>query len=235
MIKQLIFIILLNLFFVFNVKAQNWGGGADDSRLTLGFNFQVVSSELKILKTPTWQNLYKDPNGKEDHNYLTSISPVISKGIGLGGFANLGLNKNLDLRFSPVVVFNDREVLFKYNDNSLIEKRTNVTLTELPLNLKLKSDRLGDIRVYMLGGLKYAFDISSRKGLDKEPELNFKNRYFSYEAGLGLDFYFSTFKFSTELKAAYSLNDVLKHEGNPFDTPIEKAKLRSFIVSFIVQ
>ena len=235
MIKQLFFISLFNVLILSSAKAQNWGGGADDSRLTLGFNFQVVSSELKILKTPTWQNLYKDPYGKDDHKYLIAISPLISKGIGLGGFANFGLNKNLDLRFSPVVVFNDREVLFKYNESSLIEKRSNVTLTELPLNLKLKSDRLGDVRVYMLGGLKYAFDISSHKGLDKETELTFKNRYFSYEAGFGLDFYFPTFKVSTELKAAYSLNDVLKHEGNPFDTPIEKAKLRSFTFSLIFQ
>lgn len=233
--KKLIFITLLSLLFFVNAKAQNWGGGADESKLSLGFSFQLNSSELKILKMADWQGPYSDVINELNNDYLTSISPLITEGIGIGGIANVKLTKNLDLRFTPMFVFSDRKIMFKYDDGTEIEKKNSATLTELPLSLKLKSERLGNFRFFMLGGLKYAFDIASRKNIDKLTDLTFKRNYLSYEAGLGLDIYFEWFKVSPELKVSHSLNDILKHEGNPFNTPIEKAKLRSFTFSLIFQ
>lgn len=235
--KQLIFITLLSLLVLVNVKAQNWGGGADESKLSFGFSFQINSSELKILKTADWQNPYIDPTtGLADINYLKSISPLVSQGPGIGGIANVTLTKNLDLRFTPTFVFSDRKVKFTFDDGTEIEKKTNATLAELPLSFKLKSERLRNVRAYMLGGLKYAFDIASRKSLDLTNDLTFKRSYLSYEAGLGMDFYFEWFKVSPELKFSYSLKDIINRQvGNPFDTPIEKAKLRSFTFSLIFE
>lgn len=234
--KIIIFITLLSLLVFVNVKAQNWGGGADDSKLSFGFSFQLISSELKILKIDKWQDPYYDPTtGSFANNYLKSITPLITEGIGIGGIANVKLTKNLDLRFAPMFVFSDRKLLFKYEDGTEIEKKNSATLTEFPLSLKLKSERLGNFRVFMLGGLKYAFDIASRKNVDKLTDLTFKRNYLSYEAGLGLDIYFEWFKVSPEFKVSHSLNDILKHEGNPFNTPIEKAKLRSFTFTLIFQ
>lgn len=233
--KQIIFITLLSLLVFVNVKAQNWGGGADESKLSFGFSFQVNSSELKILKMANWQGPYSDVVNGLNNDYLTSISPLITEGIGIGGIANVKLTKNLDLRFTPMFVFSDRKVRFTYNNETPIEKKSSATLAELPLSLKLKSERLGNFRVFMVGGLKYSFDIASRKNVDKLKDLTFKRNYLSYEAGLGLDIYFEWFKVSPELKVSHSLNDILKHEVNPFNTPIEKAKLRSFTFSLIFQ
>lgn len=234
--KQLIFISLLNLLVLVNVKAQNWGGGADESKLSFGFSFQINSSELKILKTADWQNPYIDPTTVlADINYLKSISPLVSQGLGIGGVLNVKLKKNLDLRFTPMFVFSDRKILFTYDDGASILKKNSTTLTELPLGLKLKSERMKNVRAYMLGGLKYAFDIASRKEIDKLKDLTYKRGYLSYEAGLGMDFYFEWFRVSPELKLSYSLKDILQHQGNPFNTPIEKAKLRSFTFSLIFE
>ena len=233
--KEIIFITLLSLLVFVNVKAQNWGGGADESKLSFGFSFQLNSSELKILKMANWQGPYSDVINGLSNDYLTSISPLITEGIGIGGIVNAKLTKNLDLRFTPTFVFSDRKMLFTYNDGTSILKKNNATLTELPLSLKLKSERMKNVRAYMLGGLKYSFDIASRKNVDKLKDLTLKRNYLSYEAGLGMDFYFEWFKVSPEFKVSHSLNDILKHEGNPFNTPIEKAKLRSFTFSLIFE
>jgi hypothetical protein len=233
--KQIIFITLLSLLVFVNVKAQNWGGGADESKLSFGFSFQLNSSELKILKMANWQGPYSDVINGLSNDYLTSISPLITEGIGIGGIVNAKLTKNLDLRFTPTFVFSDRKMLFTYNDGTSILKKNNATLTELPLSLKLKSERMKNVRAYMLGGLKYSFDIASRKNVDKLKDLTFKRNYLSYEAGLGMDFYFEWFKVSPEFKVSYSLKDILNHQGNPFNTPIEKAKLRSFTFSLIFE
>lgn len=233
--KQIIFITLLSLLVFVNVNAQNWGGGADESKLSFGFSFQLNSSELKILKMANWQGPYSDVINGLSNDYLTSISPLITEGIGIGGIVNAKLTKNLDLRFTPTFVFSDRKMLFTYNDGTSILKKNNATLTELPLSLKLKSERMKNVRAYMLGGLKYSFDIASRKNVDKLKDLTFKRNYLSYEAGLGMDFYFEWFKVSPEFKVSYSLKDILNHQGNPFNTPIEKAKLRSFTFSLIFE
>ena len=170
-----------------------------------------------------------------DNDYLKSISPLITQGIGIGGIVNVRLIKKLDLRFTPMFVFTDLKLLFKYDDGTEVEKKTNTTLTELPLSLKLKSERLGNFRVYILGGLKYAFDITARKNVDKLTDLAFKRSFLSYEAGLGLDINFEWFKVSPEIKLSHSFNNILEHRTNPFSTPIEKAKLRSFTFTLIFQ
>lgn len=230
--KQIIFITLLSLFVFGKGKAQNWGGGADESKISFGFSFQFNASELKILKTANWQ---APITGIVNDRYLTSIAPLITQAPGIGGLVNVTITKNLDLRFMPIFVFSDRKILFTYDDGTSVIKKSNATLTDLPINFKLKSDRLGNVRVYMLGGLKYAFDISSRRNANKSTDLTFKRNYLSYEAGLGLDIYFEWFKVSPEIKLSHSLNDILQHQSNPFVTPIEKAKLRSFTFTLIFQ
>jgi hypothetical protein len=233
--KQLIFITLLSLLVFVNVKAQNWGGGADESKLSFGFSFQVNSSELKILKTANWQTPYPDPiTGLVANNYLKSISPLITQGGGAGGLINLRLTTNLDIHFVPMYIFGNRKMLFTYDDKTSMLKENRFSLIEFPLRLKLKSDRLGNTRAYVLGGLKYSFDIASDKNVNIIPELKFKKSYLSYEAGLGMDFYLEWFKVSPEFKVSHSLNDILKHEGNVFDSYIEKAKLRNFTFSIFI-
>ena len=55
--KQLIFIVFILFTLASSVKAQKWGGGIDAKRFDINYIFKYVSSELKILKTPDWDNL----------------------------------------------------------------------------------------------------------------------------------------------------------------------------------
>lgn len=241
-IKSLFFVGLLSICFS-SIKAQNWGGGIDDERLNFGFTFQYIASEYKILKKASWRTPFPDPDrsGQPATSNLKSISSPVSPGFGIGFVVNNSLTKNIDLRLTPTLVFNDRKMLYSYEVEEPISKTVKATMVDLPLGLKLKSDRLMNFRAYMLGGLKYSIDMASKnKTNDIEAsvlEKNLKNQrnFLSYEAGIGFDLYFEWFKMSPEFKMSYSFKDIVKHEGNAFDTPIDKAKLRHFTFSLFFE
>ena len=243
--KNLVFILIYSLFVLSNVYAQNRGGGIDEDRVSFGYSFQYLTSEYKILKNPSWRDPFPDPSAKLGQ--LNSISSDLTAGLGLMLLAKYKLTNHVDIRLSPAYVFGN-DLKFKYTYRSLnpdgsaeeLQKITKSSIVEFPLDLKLKSERLLDnFRFYMLGGLKYSLDITSRKSKaivsEREKSLMLKRNYFSYEAGLGLEIYFQHFKMSPEFKVAYALNDMLKREPNAFDMPIEKAKLRSFTFSLIFE
>lgn len=232
---------------VCTAKAQNWGGGIDDTDLHFGFTFQYVSSEYKILKKADWMT---SPNDFSDlpndiPKGLSSIQAKPTPGFGVGFVINQKLLENVDLRLTPVLVFTDKTLIYRFEnlpitpgqtvlDGKDVEKKVQSTLVEFPLGLKLKSNRRNNFRAYMIGGLKYSTDISSKKKSDNsqltdqmEMFLNNKKSFLSYEAGLGMDLYFEYFKMSPELKLSYSLDNVMKREKlHVFSDPIDKLMLR---------
>jgi len=238
---------LLILCFLLTVtaRAQNWGGGVDDTDIHFGFTFQYVSSEYKILKKENWlsQPYIDEDNPALIPSKLRSISAVPSAGFGIGFVVNKRINENSDLRFTPTLVFNDRILRYEYTesrDNN--EKKTQATLVEFPLGIKIKSDRRNNFRAYLLGGAKFTTDISSKKKTNNdlitdptEKFINNKRSYLSYEAGLGFDLYFEYFKMSPELKLSYSLKNVLKDEPHRYAAPIDKLMLRHVTFSLFFE
>jgi len=247
--KKLTLLLLVFLTVSNFAKAQNWGGGIDDENFNFGFSFQYISSEYKILKKVDWRNPYFDTGlGNYVTDSLSAISSPTSVGFGIGFVVNTRVNNNVDVRFTPTLVFNDRLINYYYVEpgiynpgNPLIQKKFQATMIDLPLGLKVKSDRMMNFRAYMLGGLKYSIDLASGKKnndasaapIDKLIKNN-KN-FLSYEAGIGLDIYFEWFKMSPELKMSYSFKDILKHDNTPYANPIDKAKLRHFTFSLFFE
>ncbi|TKC05669.1 PorT family protein [Pedobacter polaris] len=247
--KKITLFLFVFLFTIGFANAQNWGGGIDDERFNWGFSFQYIISEYKLIKTKNWREPYFDmEQGRYVTDPLTSISSPTSAGFGIGFVINSNLTPNLDIRFTPSLVFNDRLLNYSYEEPainnpgvSLTQKKVQATMIDLPVGLKLKSDRLMNFRAYMLGGLKYSMDLASGKKtndaaaapIDKLVK-NTKS-FLSYEAGIGFDIYFEYFKMSPEVKLSYSFNDVLRHENNPYSNPIDKAKLRHFTFSLFFE
>ncbi|WP_199141044.1 type IX secretion/gliding motility protein PorT/SprT [Pedobacter sp. ASV12] len=249
MSRKLTLFVMLFLFAAGWAKAQNWGGGIDQERFNWGFSFQYISSELKLWKNKDWRAPYYDatlPGYATDQ--LASISSPPSVGFGIGFVVNSQLTSNLDARFTPTLVFNDRVIQYNYVQpavynvgTSMIEKKVQATVIDLPIGLKIKSDRLMNFRAYMIGGLKYSMDLASGKKSNDEAAapidklIKNKKSFLSYEAGIGFDIYFEYFKMSPEFKLSYSFKDIMKHESNPFMDPIQKAKLRHFTFSLFFE
>lgn len=241
--RTYLFLLLLSLLAVPTVRAQNWGGGVDDDLLHFGFTFQYISSEYKILKKDTWQEPFLHPEtGEPVSGELRALYSKSSPGFGIGFVVNRRLGENADLRLTPILVFNDRLAYYEFEgEEAPIERKLQSTMIDLPLGIKLKSDRRNNFRAYLIGGAKYSLDIASKKRTNDAPNapmekfLKNKKNFLSYEAGFGMDLYFEYFKMSPEIKLSYTLNSVLKNEPSPYSAPIDKLMLRHVTFSLFFE
>ena len=219
-----------------------WGGGADQQDLSFGFSFSYVNTYFKIQKNPNWRSPFLD---KENGNApvtsdLNSLSSPNSPGFAVGFLTRYRITEHLEARITPSLVFADRELSYVYaNPNDDVTKSVNATTVDFPLLLKLKSDRLGNFRAYLIGGVKYSYAIGANKS-DADAALLDKtvknvSGYSSYEAGVGCDIYFEYFKLSPEIKLSNSIGNVLVSENQPFSAPISKLSLHTVMFSLIFE
>ena len=216
-----------------------WGGGADQNDLSFGFTFGYITSNYKIIKQPNWRNPYFDNGaGKFITDSLNSIISNKQPGFSIGFITRYRLTEHLEVRVTPSLVLADRSLSYAYADPSKdVTKQIQTTTADFPLLLKLKSDRIGDFRAYILGGIKYSFAIGKGDNGDntnidplQKPVKNVGG-FASYEAGLGCDIYFEFFKLSPEIKISNSIGNVLVAENQPFANPISKLFLHALTLS----
>ncbi|SMO65157.1 probable protein-translocating porin PorT [Solitalea koreensis] len=214
-------------------KAQflNTGGDIDQNRVNFGFLLGIDRSGFIITKQSNFRLPDSNPYTSDT---LYAVKPIGSTGFSLGLLTNLKLTNTLDFRFTPRFSFISRQMEFQYNKksadlNRVVGKEVESTLLELPLLLKLKSARQQDVRLYVIGGIKFCTDIRSKKKKgddalfepgDDRKLVKIDNNFFAVEAGLGADIYFEYFKFSPELKLSRSMANVLKQDNNVFSQPL---------------
>ena len=222
-------------------RVPAWGGGADLQDFSFGFSFAYVNSEYKITKKPDWNLPFRDPaTGAPVTGYLNSISSKSQPGFGVGFVTRYTFTDHFELRFTPSLVFADRNLTYTYaNTDQATTKQVQTTTIDAPLSFKIKSDRLGDFRAYLLGGVKYSHAIGSKKNDANSDLLDklVKNQtgFGSYEAGLGCDIYFEFFKLSPEIKISNSFGNVLKPENTPYSNPISKLSLHTLMFSLFFE
>ncbi|SKB58695.1 Outer membrane protein beta-barrel domain-containing protein [Parapedobacter luteus] len=227
-------------------RFQRWGGGVDDETIHFGFSFHYISADYKIALKDNWQESHL-PLAPAGHGQLISITSPFAHNVGLGLLADFKLSENLNLRFSPNLVFLNINVLYKYRTPSMADEtiakdmhRSNI---ELPLLLKFKSDRKGNLRGYLIGGGQYVLNVASSKRYTEDPGsgeldkvLRTKPTYFAYTMGIGFDIYFDFFKMSPEVKWVQSVGNVMDIRSvNMFNSPIDKLTLRSFQFSLFFE
>ncbi|MDB5110667.1 MAG: hypothetical protein JWR67_1781 [Mucilaginibacter sp.] len=234
------YLIILSVFFSTRLFAQvpAWSNGADFKDLSFGFSFSSVNSYYKIDKNPGWRTPYLDPtnNNQPVTSMLNSISSSPTQGFGVGFLTRVRLTEHLEARVTPSLIFADKQLTYTYVSSPAVTKLVSNTTVDFPLLLKLKSDRLGDFRAYMLGGIKYSQTIGSKINADVNAAALDKlvkniNGYGSYEAGIGCDIYFEFFKLSPEIKLSNSFGNVMYYDNNAFSSPISKLSLHTFMFS----
>lgn len=243
--KKLSILLLVILSCSLTAKSQNWGGGVDDQQIHFGFTFQYISAGYKILKTPNWYGPFDGAAGDDTapNRRLTRITSPNTPGFGIGFVVNNRLNRNMDLRLTPTLAFSDRELEYVYaGEGDNITQKIQSTAVDLPLGLKIKSDRRKNYRAYVIGGLKYSLDLTSAKKTSNEGksaiDMVIQNRknFLSYEAGMGLDFYFEYFKMSPEIKYSASFDNVFQTEqNNPYAQSLDRLMLRHVTFSLFFE
>jgi outer membrane protein with beta-barrel domain len=82
---------------------------------------------------------------------------------------------------------------------------------DFPLYIKYRADRLNNVRPYLMGGLNFRYDMSSKKSYDSDKEIyiRLKPADLYLEMGVGMDFYLQYFKFSPEIKLSRGMFNAL--------------------------
>jgi hypothetical protein len=95
-----------------------------------------------------------------------------------------------------------------------VKKSVESIITTFPLDVKFKSDRIGNFRVYMLGGVKADIDLASNAQKRKADDQVKIGKYsYGIEGGLGFSFYRKSVTVSPELKISNGLNNL--HDRDP--------------------
>ena len=233
--SKIIYIVFSFVFFLVHLnlsgqkqkpKNESW---YDEKLIHFGFSLGFNAMDFNI--TPSQTYLVSD-----------SLYPDVSKlnpGINIQIVTDLRPAKYMDIRFLPGVSFGQRNVRYYknqklYNDQQRLES----SFLEFPLLLKLKGDRMNNVRPYVVGGFNYRYDLAAKKDFDQEKPvyIRIKKPDLYYELGAGLDFYLPYFKLSVELKMSTGMSDVLIREyapGHPeYLNAIEKMKSQIWILSF---
>src|SRR5204862_3947543 len=91
-------------------------------------------------------------------------------GFNLGIVASLNVNQNFSVRFIPTLSFQERILRYKFQwaDGTIryFEKPIESTYLEFPILLKLRSDRINNFAVYLVGGGKFCIDMASQRDVN---------------------------------------------------------------------
>ena len=157
-------------------------------------------------------------------------------GFHLGLMGSLRLNSFVDLRFIPTILFVNKP-LFATGINLEETKNIESIYMHLPMQLKLKSDRIGNFRFYGLIGGKFDYDLSANARSRRTDEfLKVKPFDLGGEIGIGFDFFFPNFIFTPEIKMSQGLmNSHHKDTDLKMSNAIDQMRTRMFIFSIQLQ
>lgn len=236
MVRSIAILVLLLFSFPSLAQKQKVKNLHDYDEEVLHFGFSLAANQAWFAVT-----LVKDLTLRDT---LLSITPGRVWGFNLTILSDLRIHKYATLRFMPTLSFQDRDLFFSMivdqNGSPVVtefKKNIESTMIEFPLNLKIRSARLNNISAYIVGGIKYGFDLASQEEVKNSSNPNdilvkLRRHDWSLEAGFGIDYYFPYFKFSTEIKGSWGMRDLLVHEGDAFSSAIDKLNSRLLLISF---
>ncbi len=210
----------------------------DKRKIHFGYYLGVNNNSYKIsYYDQSGQDLSSPVNPVPTTDMFVSVSS--SLGFNLGFVIDYKLHNNINLRFEPgLMSTGTKELTFinpdldaavngipTYNGTHDKVRKISGTYMHLPLLLKFSTNRLNNIRPYVIGGVSYDYNFSSNEnnGDDNyEGEFRMKKSNFMYEVGIGMDFYFYFFKFTPSIRGLFAINNELVRDdihNAPYSSP----------------
>lgn len=156
------------------------------------------------------------------------------RGFNLGIVTNLKIGQYWDFRFLPTLSFTDRTLEYWTTDDTRVDKRVESVFVEMPFHLRYKSAPYRDLRLFVIAGAKYSFDVASNSRSRNDNNLvRVAPSDFAIEYGTGLQIFFPYFIFSPEIKVSHGLSNTLIYNGQQsYSSVLEKVQSRTFTISF---
>ncbi len=207
----------------------------DDERFHFGINLGVNRSHYNILHSKKFLAF-------DSINVIESIN---STGLNLAGLVNLRLSNHFDVRTYPInLIFTEK--VFQYTlktpditrlEDTLVTKKVQGITLALPVQLKFTSDRIDNLKVFMMVGARVDYDLAANSGKkNTEDQITLQKLDYAAEAGIGFHIYFPVFVLTPELKISYGLKNVLtRNDVLKYANTIEKINSRSLTFSLTVE
>lgn len=205
----------------------------DDWPYYFGLSISYNSSTLHPSKHPTFiQN-----------DSVLSVEPGSSGGIALGLVGTLQLSPRFSLRANPQLIIGGAKYFtysLKYpthTEKSIEKKTLPSTIVSFPFQVKFNSDRIGNFRTYLMGGVKYDLDLSSNsQARNAEDLVKLNKNDFGVEVGVGFNFFFRYVTFSPELKISNGLSNIHSRDANlKYSNVLDKLQSRMLVFSIILE
>lgn len=179
---------------------------------------------------------------------VKDIQVIKAIGFNVGLIGNVRINDYFDVRFEPGLVMSNRTLSFSntyFNGLSYekkdLERDLRSTYIHLPLLIKISTKRINNIKPFIVGGVSTALNLSSNQdNPDDNSKGNFrmkKNNLF-YELGLGIDLYFTWFKFTPSIRGVFSMKDEHVKDtdpNSPWTSTIDQMQTRGVFINFTFQ
>lgn len=178
---------------------------------------------------------YKINHGKNFNNpsKYRVVEPDGQMGFNLNMIGNLKLGEFFDFRVMPGFSFTERKLIYTEEDNDqpINEGRESVFF-EIPIHVRYKSMPYKDKRMFVVGGVKYLYDVTSNSRSQKK-DLKFSPHDYQVEVGLGIQFFYPYFIFSPEIKYSRGLGNTLIYDQSLDQTTILESVISQMItISF---
>lgn len=164
--------------------------------------------------------------------------PRNAGGFGLGLLATGRISNRFEVRINPQLIFASKNIRYVTRHDGPLDipnptKNIESILMSLPIQVKFKSDRINNFRVYMMAGLKYDYDMASNSSARRAEDLvKLKPGDYGFEGGIGFNFYFKSFIFSPEIKISNGFNDIHSRDANlKYSNVLDRLQSRMIIFS----
>ena len=198
----------------FNQKPYYFG-------ITLGFN----GSDFRIQHAESFIR----------NDSFARAEGVNGPGFNLGIVTNLKIGEYFDVRFLPTLSYAERNIRYTPSGefNRSLTRRIESVLVEMPFHARYKSAPYHDMRLFLIGGVKYSFDVASDSRSRQADDLvKIAPTDFQVEYGAGVQIFFPYFIFSPEFKVSHGLNNVLIYDNAlEQSTILERVLSRTFTFS----
>lgn len=158
-----------------------------------------------------------------------AINPKGAPGFGLGIQASYMISKHFEFRVLPSFAHYERSVDYRFINGTTVTQLIESNFLELPVLLKYRSNRRGNVRMYMVAGFKPSVEIGSNKKEKANDRLITDNTDLSVEYGFGFDLFYPFVKFAPELRFSHGLRNMLITDNSPYSKGLES--LNSHTVS----
>lgn len=197
--------------------------------ITLGYN----NSHLHATKHPRF--LQSDS--------ILSANPLSGGGINLGLHATLRISNYWQFRINPQLMLGGAQsIAYELGaarpGEPLVQKQVlPTTILALPMHFKFNSDRIGNFRAYLLGGVRYHYDMSSNAtARNAEDLVKLRASDWGLEAGVGFNFFLPFVTISPEIKFSQGISNI--HQRDPalkFSNVLDRIQSRMIFFSIHIE